>query len=532
MTSREADGARAHTAGFSFELQALLDAAVDAIVLTDHHGTIQVFNRSAERIFGYTAQEAIGRNVSILMDTTDGAQHDSYIRRYLESGVPHIIGIGREVRARRKDGSVFPAFLSVGQIPHTDPPRFVGFIQDITVRRQAIAAVQRERDRANQYLEAAQTILVAIDVKGRVERLNRKGAEILGWPEESLIGRSWVDTVIAPDDRAAFASLFESLLAGGAAEPRYGEFRIRTPAGEERLLALRCTAVSNAEGDITGALFSGDDITQRRRAEEEARQTQERMTHVTRLATMGEMAAGIAHELNQPLAAITTFAQAAARMLDHDGADLQDLREALDQIASQALRAGEIIRRLRSLVRNRESECESADLNKLIGELQSLIQVDARMHDVRVHMQLAESLPPVCVDPIQIQQVILNLLRNAIEAFEGVTGGAREITIRTAVLDDGDVELSVSDTGPGVAPEIADRMFHPFCTTKPNGTGLGLAISHTIIEAHHGVLGYRPRLPSGACFYFRLPAGTDEELRGAGGRAAGTRSRAQRGKQP
>lgn len=505
MTSREADGARAHTAGFSFELQALLDAAVDAIVLTDHHGTIQVFNRSAERIFGYTAQEAIGRNVSILMDTTDGAQHDSYIRRYLESGVPHIIGIGREVRARRKDGSVFPAFLSVGQIPHTDPPRFVGFIQDITVRRQAIAAVQRERDRANQYLEAAQTILVAIDVKGRVERLNRKGAEILGWPEESLIGRSWVDTVIAPDDRAAFASLFESLLAGGAAEPRYGEFRIRTPAGEERLLALRCTAVSNAEGDITGALFSGDDITQRRRAEEEARQTQERMTHVTRLATMGEMAAGIAHEINQPLAAIATYCQACERLLERDDVDLDDVREALRQTAAQALRAGEIIRRLRSLVRNQDTERVPASINALIEELVALIETDARMHDVRVTFDLAPALPQVLVDRVQIQQVLLNLVRNAIEALQSLPSGRRDITVRTEAVGQEEIEITISDNGPGVDPAILDRMFHPFCTTKPSGTGLGLSISHTIVHAHKGTLSYRANVPNGACFIVRLP---------------------------
>ena len=496
-------------AGSSFELQALLDAAVDAIVLIDHRGIIEVFNRSAERIFGYSAAEALGRNVSLLMDEPDRREHGKYISRYLESGVPHIIGIGREVTARRKDGSLFPAFLSVGQIPHTDPPRFIGFIQDITVRRQAIAVMQRERDRANQYLDAAQTILVVLDVTGRVERLNRKGVEILGWSEEALIGRSWFDTVIAPADQAAARSQFEELLASRATEPKLGEYRIRTPSAEERLLALRCSAIRNADGDITGVVCSGDDITARRRAEEEARQTQERMTHVARLATMGEMAAGIAHELNQPLAAITTFAQASIRMLERGDAEPDDLRNALDQIAAQALRAGEIIRRLRALVRNKANEFGPTNINRLIAELQTLIQMDARVHDVRIVLHFAPDLPPVNADAIQIQQVILNLLRNAIEAFDGTTAPEREIVIRTALVD-GDVEVSVCDTGPGVAPAIVDRMFHPFCTTKPNGTGLGLAISRTIIEAHQGSLAYRPNSPTGACFFFRLPALPDD----------------------
>lgn len=496
--------ARANLPGYSFELQALLDAAVDAVVLIDHRGVIEVFNRSAERLFGYTAAEAIGRNVSILMTEPDSHSHDRYIKRYLESGVPHIIGIGREVTVRRKDGSTFPALLSVGEIPHSSPPRFVGFIQDITVRRQAIAATQRERDRANQYLEAAETMLVAIDLDGRIKRLNRKASEILGWSESSLMGMNWIDAVIAEADQPAARAQFERLISDPAAEPQHCECRARTARGDERILAIRCTAVRSTEGEVTGVLCSGEDITERKRAEEEARHTQERMTHVTRLATMGEMAAGVAHELNQPLAAITTFAQASIRLLDQGNAALEDIRDALQQIAAQALRAGEIIRRLRALVRNKQSECEPADINKLITELQSLISTDARMNDARVILDLAADLPQVNVDGIQIQQVVLNLLRNAIESVTTLNQGQREITIRTC-LANGEVEVSVCDTGPGVSPSILDRLFHPFCTTKPNGTGLGLAISRTIIEAHRGTLGYRPNSPSGACFFFSLP---------------------------
>ncbi len=489
----------------SLELQALLDATVDAVIIINHRGHIELFNRSAERLFGYQESEVLDRNVSVLMTTKDHASHDAYMERYIDTGIPHIIGIGREVDAQRKDGSVFPAFLSVGRIQQTEPPRFVGFLQDITLRRQALAAVQRERDRANRYLEAAQTILVALDAQGGITLLNRRGTETLGVSEDTVLGADWLSVAVSPEDQAIARDQLEGLLTGRLVQPHYCEYHVRTANGDRRLVAWRCVTVKSRAGDITGVLCSGDDITERRAAEQEARQAQERMTHVSRLATMGEMAAGIAHELNQPLSAITTYAQASLRLLAAPETDVDEVADALRQIANQALRAGEIIRRLRSLVRNSETQREAAAINDVIEELSGLTNTDARMHDVRLTLQLAPGLPQLQVDRIQIQQVVLNLLRNAIEALDEVSPDAREILVRTRLVD-GDVEVSVCDTGPGVAPEIADRMFHPFCTTKPTGTGLGLAISRTIVRAHKGELGYTANTPRGACFYFHLPA--------------------------
>lgn len=164
----------------SSEIQALLDAAMDAVILIDHRGAIEVFNRSAERLFGYEAREVVGQNVRLLMGEAEQRQHDAYIERYERSGVPHIIGIGREVLARRKDGSLVATFLSVGRVAGAVPPRYVGFLQDLTLRNQALGAVVRERDRASRFLEAAQTILVALDLQHHVTLVNRKGCEILG----------------------------------------------------------------------------------------------------------------------------------------------------------------------------------------------------------------------------------------------------------------------------------------------------------------------------------------------------------------
>jgi len=361
----------------SDEVRALLDAAVDGVVLTDHLGHIQAFNRAAEELFGYQAPEVLGRNVSMLMSEPDRTTHDGHLARYVATREPRVIGIGRDITARRKDGNVFPAFLSLGVVADAELPRFVGFIRDRTLQH---------------------------------------------------------------------------------------------------------------------------------RADDQARRLQERLGHVSRLATVGETVAGIAHELNQPLAAIANFAQASERMLARPDADLGEVREALREITGQALRAGDIIRRLRGLARPPRGPREPADINTLVAELTDLVKSDVVACHVRYRLELAEGLPKVEVHGAQVQQVILNLLHNAIEALKETPDKARELTVRTSHTDDGDVELSVRDTGPGVPVTLIPQLFEPFSSSKPEGTGLGLAISRTIIGQHHGTLSYRANVPTGACFVLRLPS--------------------------
>lgn len=249
-----------------------------------------------------------------------------------------------------------------------------------------------------------------------------------------------------------------------------------------------------------------DTLTPGPQPDAEATDLHGRLMQVSRLATIGEMSAGVAHELNQPLTAIATYAQACTRLLDRGNPSLDDVRDAMQQIAAQAIRAGAIIRRLRSLVRNEEIALRPRDLNALVGELKELMETDARVHSVRLQFELAEGLPQVSVDGVQIQHVLLNLLRNALEAMAGVVPDRREVVIRTALAADGDVELSVADRGIGVDAQVADRIFDPFFTTKATGTGLGLSVSATILRAHGGTLVYRPVSPAGACFTASLPA--------------------------
>jgi two-component system, LuxR family, sensor kinase FixL len=489
----------------SFELQALLDAAVDAVILINHLGIIEVFNHSATRLFGYSPDEALGRNVKMLMTGPDREQHDDHLARYLQTGVPHIIGSGREVQARRKDGTQFAAFLSVGRIAGSDPPRFVGFIQDITQRQQALAAIQRESDRANRYLEAAQTMLVALDRAHRVTLINRKGCEILARDERSLLGVDWFDAVVPFDQRSKAAFEMDALAEREPHEPQHCEYAVMAANGTLHLIAWRCVAVEDGTGTVSGILCSGDDVTENRRAEQEATEARERLMHVSRLATMGEMASGISHELNQPLTAIANYAQASVRLLALPKPELADVREALEQIAGQALRAGEIIRRLRGLVRKRETQREHADINELIKELISLARADARSSDVRIMLDLAAELPRLSLDRVQIQQVLLNLLRNSIDALESIPPGHREVTIATGSTAADAVFVEITDNGAGIAQEMLPHLFTPFATNKSQGTGLGLAISRTIVEAHRGRLEYRANKPRGAVFILTLP---------------------------
>jgi two-component system sensor kinase FixL len=231
-----------------------------------------------------------------------------------------------------------------------------------------------------------------------------------------------------------------------------------------------------------------------------------RLLQVSRMATIGEMAAGVAHELNQPLTAIANYAEACSRLLRRPGADTSELQEALAEISTQAVRAADIVRRLRGLARSQQSDRASVNVNALVREIINLVEGDARVHGVPVSLELADNLPDVLVDAGQIQLVILNFVRNGLEALASRPSGTGQLLIRTTVTAQHDVELAVIDNGPGVAPEAVGRLFDSFFSTKESGTGMGLAMSNTVARMHGGSVGYRPNLPAGACFYILLPA--------------------------
>jgi PAS domain S-box-containing protein len=357
-------------------------------------------------------------------------------------------------------------------------------------------------------LELNHAILVELDGERRIRGINARGGDLLGATVGEIRGRDWLEFFDGIPERETASLLLTSTLASSC--PCEREFDVLDCGGGRRRIHWRCIAIRSVEGRPAGWLCAGVDLTEHALREQDAHMTQERLTRVARLATMGEMAAGMAHEINQPLTAITSYARAAERYLDRGTPDLAELRDVLREINAEGLRAGGIIHRLRQMVRaETPEECQRLDLNQVLTEIRSLLHADARAHGVQLRLELEPGLPAVLAHGVQLQQVVLNLARNAFEALLDITAHARQVCITSSRAPDRAVEVCVTDNGPGIAPQIADRLFDPFVTTKGTGTGLGLAIIRTIVRAHGGTIEVRPAEPSGTIFRVRLPAHED-----------------------
>jgi two-component system, LuxR family, sensor kinase FixL len=502
-----AKGARvSRSAATEREFRTLLDAAVDAIVVIDHRGTIEEFSLAAERLFGYQAAEVIGTNVSLLMPEPYQSAHDGYMQHFAETGEQRIIGIGREVRARRKDGGSFPCDLAVGRVNGVDPPHFVGIIRDISARKLAEEQLQRSEAelRVAQQLANLGNYVVHLDAS-EPDYFSPQMYRILGNEvgSKSITLTEFFEGWVHPADVDRLREAFAEMESGDGSLDV--EYRVTLRDGSIRHLHHIAQTIYDEHGRPAKHIGTVHDVTDRRHAEVEARQLQERLTHFARLSTMGEMAAGLAHEINQPLSAIATYAQACQRMLRQPEHDPADVLAALEQINAQALRAGEVIRRLRNFVKNRQVKREPVDCSRLLEDLRTLAETDARLHNIWLRIESESGLPTVYADPIQLQQVILNLVRNAIDAMLDVPEHRREVLLSTRETSDGEVEITVADHGTGLAPEATEHLFNPFFTTKAGGTGLGLAISRSIVRAHGGRLWHTPNEGSGARFHFTLP---------------------------
>jgi|tagenome__1003787_1003787.scaffolds.fasta_scaffold20975972_3 two-component system sensor kinase FixL len=357
-------------------LRSILDTVPEGMIVIDEHGIMQSFSPTAERLFGYVTEEVMGKNVRMLMPEPDRSRHDSYLRRYQKTREARIIGTGRLVTGLRRDGSVFPMELSVGEMRSGDRVFYTGFINDVTERQET----------------------------------------------------------------------------------------------QSRLQELQAD-----------------------------------LAHMSRLTAMGEMASTLAHELNQPLAAINNYMKGCRRLLDRSGSDaLPKIAEALDKSAEQALRAGQIILRLRDFVARGNTERRVEKVTRLVEEASALALVGGREQGVITRFEFDPAADSVLADRVQVEQILVNLLRNAIDAMQN--SARRELTVATEQTSDGTIEITVADTGTGIAEEVADKLFQPFVTTKANGMGVGLSISRTIAEAHGGSLWAARNSSGGATFHLVLPA--------------------------
>lgn len=388
-----------------------------------------------------------------------------------------------------------------------EPVQLAGFWIDITSRVVAEQALAESEERLRQVTDNIGAIFYMVGADdGVLHYVSAAYEKIWGRSRESVLEdpRSFLDAV-HPDD---LERLKKTLNRRGSGDYEQ-TFRIIRPDGTVRWIRDRSFPVTNEHGEVYRITGVAIDVTDRMRAREEHHQYLSDLAHVTRLSTMGEMASGLAHEINQPLGAIANFAQGSIERLKQRDQPDPDMMESLEQISRQATRAGELVRHMRDLVKKGVSERTRVDLNRLVQDAVQLTLPEATAARVKIIQHLEDSLPVAWVDRIQVDQVLINLIRNAIESMGDEQD--RTVTVTTEAKGDGQVRVSVADTGQGAPPEVADRIFDPFFTTKKSGLGMGLTICRSIVEHHGGAITMAPGNEGGARFSFTLPVYQPDE---------------------
>jgi PAS domain S-box-containing protein len=366
--------------------------------------------------------------------------------------------------------------------------------------RDLYATLQSSEDRLRLVIDTIPAHAWSARPDGSVDFINQRFLEFTGRSLEDMLGWGW-GSIVHPDDLAGYAGEWQAAVATG--EPMESEVRVRRMDGEYRWLLIRNVPLRDELGNIVNWYGTAIDIEERKRAEEALREAQSDLARVSRVTTMGELTASLAHEVNQPIAAAVTSANSCLHWLAADVPNLDKARAAATRIVKDGTRASEIISRIRLLFQKGTLQLESVDLNQVIKEMIVLLRGEATRYSILIRTDLAANLPEVMGDRVQLQQVMMNLMVNGIDAMKEVDG-ARELAVKSQRTEKEKVLVSVSDTGVGLPPEQADQIFNAFFTTKPNGTGMGLRISRSIIESHGGQLWAASNSPRGASFHFAL----------------------------
>jgi len=525
----------------------VVETAPDAVISIDERGAILFANPATARIFGHDPTELIGKPLTILMPEFLRKLHENGFSRYLATGQRHIDWQGTELTALRKNGLQFPVEISFGEVSRDGHKVFTGFIRDISERKQA----EDMRAAHARQIALRADVSVAFGKEESLKIILRECSEAIVRHLDAAFVRIWT----LSDDRKmlelqASAGMYTHL-DGPHSHIPMGQFKIGVIAQERKPHltndVLNDPRISNKEWakkeglasfagyplsvgdrtigvlamfsrkqltpDTTETLASGADLIaqgiERKRAQEALQMTQAELARVSRLTTMGELAASIAHEVNQPLTAVANNSNACLRLLAADNLKPEVLHRALEEIVADGNRASAVVARIRGFIKKESAEKNRLDINDVIQEVLALADRELYENRVRLERQLTNPLPLVLADRVQMQQVLLNLIMNGIEAMLAVTDQPRSLWVQSRVDDSGDILVAVRDSGTGLGSE-ADRIFTPFFTTKANGMGMGLSISRSLVENHGGRLWAMPNSPMGAVFSFTLPvsAGT------------------------
>ncbi len=469
----------------------------EGLGVQDEQGIVQYVNNRLCEMLGYSWKEMVGRQITDFIG-------ESNLPRWME-----IMRARREGRAEAYEGEIphrdgSNVYLHISpQIIRDEEGRYsgsFGVFTDLTERKQ----MEERLRELHQAVEQSPNSIIITNCDGAIEYTNPAFTQVSGYSAEEVVGK--LPDILKLDKTPAvvYRDLWQTIKSGRIWR---GDIKNRRKDGTLYLDHTVISPIKDDKGRITHYLAIQTDITERRHAEEQARMRQADLAHVARLSTLGEMASGLAHELNQPLTAISGYSMAGLEMLQNDNQNIEQITYAMEQCNEQAQRAGEIIRRMRRLVRKEEAQKELADINSLVLEVLALTKPELRKQAIALQLELNDSLPMVYVDSIQIEQVLLNLVRNAIDAM--ASQGA--LTISTCIKEGGEwIQITVQDSGSGLDAEAMSHLFDPFYTTKAAGLGMGLSISRSIIESHGGRLWAESGTPGGALFHFSLPL--DREL--------------------
>jgi len=481
-TAAEAAVARAE------RLDAILNMTVDGIIVIDSRGRIEAFNRGAQDLFGYPEDEVLGRNVSILTAPSHHEQHDAYLERYLTTGDAKIVGVGREVTGRRRDGTVFPVQLSVGEMWIGGERQFTGMLRDLTKRVHLEGELGASEARWRAIVDSAVDGIIVIDAHGRVEAFNRAAERLFGYAAQEVTGHN-VDMLMPSPYREEHDSYLSRYLATGRAKiiGVGREVQGRRKDGTTFPLHLSVGEITiQGERKFTGILH---DLTSRVEIEGQLREQ-------AALAKLGEMAAVIAHEVKNPLAGIRGAIQVFGDRMSQAGAPAPILKEIVSRIDS----LDQMMKDLLLYARPPKPRRTSTDLVPLVKMTAGLLSEDPALQDVNIEVDGAA--PPVSADPDMLRIVFQNLLINGAHAMQGK--GSIHVAVDTL---DSTCQIAFLDGGPGIPADIRGKIFTPFFTTKSRGSGLGLPTAKRLIEAHNGEIVIDCPAAGGTKVVIRLPMG-------------------------
>jgi PAS domain S-box-containing protein len=499
----------------------IIDTALDAVVTMDAQGAITSWNKQAELSFGWSHSEAIGQHMSdLIIPERQRTAHTRGLRHFLATGDGPILGRRIEVTAVRRSGVEFPVELEVSPMRLGQDWVFSAFIRDITDSKQAEEKLRESELKLRQMTETIPEMLWSATPAGVIDYCNARVLDYTGFSTEEIIGKGW-GQLLHPDDLDHTSREWMSCVATGA--PYRVEVRTYNAADRAyRWCVTSALPMLDQQGRILKWHGTVVDMHDWKQAQEELRNTQAELAHMTRVMTIGELTASIAHEVNQPLSGIVTNASTCMRMLNADPPNVEGARETARRTIRDGNRASDVITRLRALFDKKSSTIEPVDLNEAVREVIALSLSRLQRDRVILRPELAVSLPLVTGDRVQLQQVILNLLQNASDAMSGVDDRPRQLLIRTEADETDHVRLTVQDSGIGFDPQVAERLFKSFYTTKDGGMGIGLSVSRSIIETHQGRLWAKLNDGPGASFSFSIPRGPTDETSSPGHGAGDT----------